>query len=178
MVQVDTKQRRKGITMYFTFLYNTFQKPDLMRSWKANWRLWDKAGTFVYRRFGLTFRSVSVLAPIFRKYPLSCWWICLVSDPSPKLCSVPVRMDELNFRLRSFHQVTTILCSSTFGLSRCTWPCVLEQLDTSDSLCYVTNWAMPLLLFEYSASFMKRVDEPCEKSSRLILSEYRQHFPG
>lgn len=148
-VQVDTKQRQKGITMYFTFLYNTFQNLDLMQSWKANWWLWDKAGTFVYRGFGLTFRRVSVLAPIFRKYPLSCWWICRVSDPSPKLCSVPVWMDELNLRLRSFHQVNTVLCNSTFSLSRCTWLCVLEQLNTSDSLCYVTNCVMALLLFQY-----------------------------
>lgn len=96
MVLVDTEQRQKGITMYFTFLYNTFQNHDLMRPWRANWRPWDKAGTFVYTRFGLTFRSVSVLAPIFRKYPLSRWWICLVSDPSPKLHSVSVWIDELN----------------------------------------------------------------------------------
>lgn len=109
MVHVDTEQRQKGITMYFTFLYNTFQNHDLMRPWKANWRPWDKAGTVVYTRFGLTFRSVSVLAPIFRKYPLSRWWICLVSDPSPKLHSVPVWMDELNPGLSSFHQVTRIL---------------------------------------------------------------------
>lgn len=96
MVHTDTKQRQKGITGYFTFLYNTFQNHDLMPAWKAKWRPWDKAGSFVYTRFGLTFRSVSVLAPIFRKYPLSRWWICLVSDPSPKLHSVPVWMDELN----------------------------------------------------------------------------------
>lgn len=82
--------------MYFTFLYNTFQNHDLMRAWKANRWPWDKAGTFVYTRFGLTFTSVSVPAPIFRKYPLNCWWICTVSDPSPKLHSVPVWMDELN----------------------------------------------------------------------------------
>lgn len=79
--------------MYFTFLYNTFQNHDLMRAWKANRWPWDKAGTFVYTRFGLTFTSVSVPAPIFRKYPLSCWWICTVSDPSPKLwpgsCTAP-----------------------------------------------------------------------------------------
>ena len=38
MVHVDTEQRHKGITMYFTFLYNTFQNHDLMWPWKANWR--------------------------------------------------------------------------------------------------------------------------------------------
>lgn len=38
MVQVDIEQRQKGITMYFTFLYNTFQNHDLMWPWKANWR--------------------------------------------------------------------------------------------------------------------------------------------
>lgn len=142
MVHVDIEQRQKGITMYFTFLYNTFQNHDLMRPWKANWRPWDKAGTFVYTRFGLTFRSVSVLAPIFRKYPLSRWWICLVSDPSPKLHSVPVWMDELNPGLRSFHQVTRILRSSTFTLFCCTWLRVLYQLNTSDSLCYVMSWVV------------------------------------
>lgn len=89
IVHVDIEQRQKT-----KFLYNTFQNYDLMRPWKANWWPWDKAGTFVYTRFGLTFRSVSVLVPIFRKYPLSRWWICLVSDPSPKLHSVPVWMDE------------------------------------------------------------------------------------
>lgn len=120
MVHVDIEQRQKGNTMYFTFLYNTFQNHDLMQPWKGNWRPWDKAGTSVYTRFGLTFRSVSVLAPIFRKYPLSRWWICLVSDPSPKLHSVPVCMGELNLGLRSFHQVTRILHSSTFTLSCCT----------------------------------------------------------
>ena len=35
MVHVDTEQRQKGITMYFTFLYNTFQNHDLMRPWKG-----------------------------------------------------------------------------------------------------------------------------------------------
>lgn len=94
--------------MYFTFSYNTFQNHDLMQPCKAIQQPWDKAGTDVYTRFGLTFRSVSVRVPIFRKYPLSRWWIRLVSDPSPKLRCVPLWMDELNPRLRSFHQVTRI----------------------------------------------------------------------
>lgn len=38
VVRVDIEQRPKGITKYFTFLYNTFQNHDLMRPWKANWR--------------------------------------------------------------------------------------------------------------------------------------------
>lgn len=148
MVHVDIEQRQNGITMYFTFLYNTFQNHDLMRPWKANWRPWDKAGTFVYTRFGLTFRSVSVLAPIFRKYPLSRWWICLVSDPSPKLHSVPVWMDELNPGLRSFHQVTRILHSSTFTLSPapCAAParppltaCVMWWAVSCSWFCYDTG---------------------------------------
>lgn len=148
MVHVDIEQRQKGNTMYFTFLYNTFQNHDLMQPWKANWRPWDKAGTSVYTRFGLTFRSVSVLAPIFRKYPLSRWWICLVSDPSPKLHSVPVCMGELNPGLRSFHQVTRILHSSTFTLSCCTWLCVLHPLSSSgrlmwcDELCSAAGFVM------------------------------------
>lgn len=135
MVHVDTEQTQKGITMYFTFLYNTFQNHDLMRPW-------DKAGTFVYTRFGLTFRSVSVLAPIFRKYPLSRWWICLVSDPSPKLHSVPVWMDELNPGLRSFHQVTGILHSSTFASVPPARGCVCCTSSIPlDSLHYVMSTA-------------------------------------
>lgn len=141
MVHVDIEQRQKGITMYFTFLYNTFQNHDLMRPWTANWRPWDKAGTFVYTRFGSTFRSVSVLAPIFRKYPLSRWWICLVSDPSPKLHIVPVWMDELNPGLRSFHQVTRILHSSTFTLSCCTHADSLRTAAGLDTLL-VVFWPM------------------------------------
>lgn len=150
MVQVDIEQRQKGITMYFTFLYNTFQNHDLMWPWKANWRPWDKAGTFVYTRFGLTFTSVSVLAPIFRKYPLSRWWICLVSDPSPKLHSVPVWMDELNPRLRSFHQVTRILHSSTSTVPLQMALCVPYQL----SLCSVTSCVVQLVLLWYLVCFV------------------------
>lgn len=166
MVHVDVEQRQKGITMYFTFLYNTFQNHDLMWPWKANWWPWDKAGTFVYTRFGLTFRSVSVLAPIFRKYPLSRWWICLVSDPSPKLHSVPVWMDELNPGLRSFHQVTRILHSSTFTFlfsifffsfffcpaARGSVCCY--QLNTSDSLCYVMSCVVQLVVLGYWVCFV------------------------
>lgn len=94
--------------MYFTFSYNTFQNHDLMQPCKAIWQPWDKAGADVYTRLGLTFTSVSVRVPIFRKYPLSRWWIRLASDPSPELCSVPFWIDELNPRLRSFHQVTPV----------------------------------------------------------------------
>lgn len=155
MVHTDTKQRQKGITGYFTFLYNTFQNHDLMPAWKAKWRPWDKAGSFVYTRFGLTFRSVSVLAPIFRKYPLSRWWICLVSDPSPKLHSVPVWMDELNPGLGSFQQVTGILHSSTFVVSHRTWPCVLYQLNTLDRPCYVMSCAALPVLLGYWACFVR-----------------------
>lgn len=178
MVHVDIDQRQKGITMYFTFLYNTFQNHDLMRPWKANWRPWDKAGTFVYTRFGLTFRSVSVLAPIFRKYPLSRWWICLVSDPSPKLHSVPVWMDELNPGLRSFHQVTRILRSSTFTLSCCRWLCVLYQLNTSDSLCYVMSCVAQLVLLWYWVCFLREHRWSMEEkfSSSNIRSQLDRHI--
>lgn len=158
MVHTDTKQRQKGFKVYFTFLYNTFQNHDLMRPWKAKWRPWDKAGSFVYTRFGLTFRSVSVLVPIFRKYPLSRWWICRVSDPSPKLHSVPARMDELNPGLGSFQQVTGILHGSTFPESRRTWPCVVYQLNTSDRLlwgCYVMSCAVLPVLLGYWACFVR-----------------------
>lgn len=150
MVHADIEQRQKGITMYFTFLYNTFQNHDLMRPWKANWRPWDKAGTFVYTRFGLTFRSVSVLAPIFRKYPLSRWWICPVSDPSPKLHSVPVWMDELNPGLRSFHQdpAQLHLHFVLLHMALCAVParaltlCVMWRAASCIRFCCDTGWVL------------------------------------
>lgn len=131
--------------MYFTFSYNTFQNHDLMQPWKAIQQPWDKAGAVVYTRFGLTFRSVSVRVPIFRKYPLSRWWIRLVSDPSPKLHSVPFWMDELNPGLRSFHQVTRV---SHGPRSHCTWLCVLRLLP--QSMLYVTS------CFFFSFLFLNR----------------------
>lgn len=79
-----------------------------MQPCKAIRQPWDKAGADVYTKFGLTFTSVSIRVPIFRKYPLSRWWIRLASDPSPQLHSVPFWMDELNPRLRSFHRVTRL----------------------------------------------------------------------
>lgn len=126
VVSIDIEQRLKGITMYFYIFIQHFSRIGGLEI---------KQTLFVYTRFGFTFRSVSVLVPIFRKYPLSRWWICLVSDPSPKLHCVPVWMDELNPRLRSFHQVTRILYSSTFIVSSDAWRCVLlQQLSTSE-LC-------------------------------------------
>lgn len=80
MVYIDTEQRQTQCILHFyTTLFQTSTRCSPGRRISG---LEIKQGLFVYTRFGLTFRSVSVLAPIFRKYPLGCWWIFLVADPS------------------------------------------------------------------------------------------------